>query len=627
MLLRLLTGTIGLRSLARKGTRVDDGRWLSLAQRLAGQIGISRPLTLLKGGSLGVPVTWGIVYPVVLLPDDADQWDPVRRRYVLVHEMAHVRRFDALTQLVSQIALAIFWFSPFVWLAASRLRLEREHACDDYVLREGTLPSRYADDLLTLVRSLGTPSHRAAQPAFAALAMARRSEFEGRMLAILDAHHDRHPLTRKGIAMLATAVVLLAIPLAAFTPSPARATAVPSVALADSAQPRHITDTAGAYDSSRAQDTRRCDADALRRASGSSLHIHSSDDGPASRDVRVFFTKPGRCAEAVLFGEVTFSRDERSIERVAPGASAVFVERRPDRDWMIRFPSGYPTSAEAIVLRSGRPAPFDDAAVAWLGEFLPEILREAALNVPQRVARLRGAGGTAAVLTAIADMQSPNAKRAHYIALLEAPQVPPNDGERIVRQASRDLSSSPGDMRAVLQKVPVPVRNGSGVRQALTEGVAKMSSDGDKHAVLAQYVTAGDRELLLAALRATTSINSDGDKHAVLAAAAPHAFASDDAALREAFFAAYHTMSSDGDRHAVLAAAIPFARGVPALIAAIIRGVEDIDSDGDAAAVLVAVASQRLLTTTALRDLYMTTARHVNSDGDYRRVLEAAIPR
>ena len=50
----------------------------------------------------------------------------------------------------------------------------------------GTSPSLYAEELLAMVRSLGTTRTSAVQPAFAALAMARRSEFEGRMLSILD---------------------------------------------------------------------------------------------------------------------------------------------------------------------------------------------------------------------------------------------------------------------------------------------------------------------------------------------------------------------------------------------------------------------------------------------------------
>jgi len=218
VLLRLAVGTMLVARLARRGQRIDDGGWLSLAQRLANTLRIERPLILMRGDRLGVPVTWGVVYPVVLLPDDADEWPEERRRYVLVHEMAHVKRLDALTQLVGQLALALFWFDPLVWIAVRRMQLEREHACDDYVLRHGTQPSRYAADLLEMVQSLGTPAHRAAQPAFAALAMARRSEFEGRMLSILDPVLDRHPLHRGRTLMSALATLLIIVPLAALQP-------------------------------------------------------------------------------------------------------------------------------------------------------------------------------------------------------------------------------------------------------------------------------------------------------------------------------------------------------------------------------------------------------------------------
>src|SRR5439155_1479877 len=146
------------------------------------QYGIERPVVLLENAETDVPVTWGIVYPVILLPSTAAQWDEEQRIAVLTHELAHVKRFDALTQLVAQLALALLWFHPLVWMAVRRMRLEREHACDDFVLVAGARPSRYADDLLGLARRLTRPT----APAAAALAMARRSELEGRLLAILD---------------------------------------------------------------------------------------------------------------------------------------------------------------------------------------------------------------------------------------------------------------------------------------------------------------------------------------------------------------------------------------------------------------------------------------------------------
>jgi beta-lactamase regulating signal transducer with metallopeptidase domain len=52
------------------------------------------------------------------------------------------------------MACAFYWFNPLIWYAAGRLRVEREQACDDYVLRIGTKPSDYADHLLDIARSM-----------------------------------------------------------------------------------------------------------------------------------------------------------------------------------------------------------------------------------------------------------------------------------------------------------------------------------------------------------------------------------------------------------------------------------------------------------------------------------------
>ena len=237
VLLRLAVGTWKVGRLAKNGDRVDDGEWLSLTQRLANRLDITRPLTLLRGDKLAVPVTWGVVYPAVLLPPDSVQWPEERRRFVLVHEMAHVKRFDALTQLVAQIAIAIFWFDPLIWLAAHRMRVEREHACDDYVIRDGTKPSLYAGELLEMVQSIGLPRHERAAPAFAALAMARRSEFEGRMLSILDARQDRGTLSRKTALAATAALALLVLPLAALRPFERSETAVKKTVASSAASP------------------------------------------------------------------------------------------------------------------------------------------------------------------------------------------------------------------------------------------------------------------------------------------------------------------------------------------------------------------------------------------------------
>jgi beta-lactamase regulating signal transducer with metallopeptidase domain len=225
ILVRYLVGTLVMMRVALKGERIEDGEWLVLAQRTARELGITRPVTMVWGEQVAVPITWGILYPMILLPRNAQEWVHERRRLVLVHEMAHVKRFDAFTQLLAQVTTAIFWFSPFVWLADRRLRIEREHACDDTVLRHGTEPSRYADELLQMVRTL--VRRRTPQPAFAALAMARKSELEGRMLAILDPERPRRVTGITSGLSFALLSVVIAAPLAAVDPFAVRVTTAP----------------------------------------------------------------------------------------------------------------------------------------------------------------------------------------------------------------------------------------------------------------------------------------------------------------------------------------------------------------------------------------------------------------
>jgi len=210
LLARLAYGLARVAWIERRAVEITDEAWVGITDRLTRRLRIGRMVTLLREPRASVPMTWGIVRPVVLLPAEADAWDDERRTVVLAHELAHVRRWDTATQWIAHLALAVFWFHPLVWTAARRMREERERACDDAVLALGTRPASYAEHLLQIVRSLG----RSEGPA-AALAMARRSQFEGRLLAILDGATPRGGVSRGlGLAALAIAAVAV-VPLAA----------------------------------------------------------------------------------------------------------------------------------------------------------------------------------------------------------------------------------------------------------------------------------------------------------------------------------------------------------------------------------------------------------------------------
>ncbi len=103
-------------------------------------------------GAVSTPLTCGVSRPLILLPEDARDWDEARLRAVLLHESAHILRRDCLAKYIAQASRALLWWNPFAWMVAPRLNREQELACDDVVLSAGIPADFYADVLLELAR-------------------------------------------------------------------------------------------------------------------------------------------------------------------------------------------------------------------------------------------------------------------------------------------------------------------------------------------------------------------------------------------------------------------------------------------------------------------------------------------
>ena len=216
ILTRLVVGLLAVQWLSRRTPVVTSAPWLAQARSLATELGLSG-VRFLRGAAGTMPMAWGIVRQSVLVPADADTWPAHRVRVVLLHELAHVKRRDCLTHLVAQLACAAYWFNPLVWMAARRLRAERERACDDLVLASGTRGSDYADQLLDIARVMQSGRFPAVF-AGASLAMAQRSQLEGRLIAILDPSVPRRGLSRLRAASVAAAFTMAMIAIASVQP-------------------------------------------------------------------------------------------------------------------------------------------------------------------------------------------------------------------------------------------------------------------------------------------------------------------------------------------------------------------------------------------------------------------------
>ena len=168
---------------------------------------------VVRSPNVTVAFTAGAIRPVIVLPWTCEAWSIERRRAVLTHELAHVHRRDVALHLLARSTCALHWFNPLVWLLARRLREESERAADDVVLTLGMRPSAYASHLLDLVRS-----RQGARRLAAAMSIARESELEGRLRAILQPDARRGSPSRFATAAIVAAVGLGVAPLAALAP-------------------------------------------------------------------------------------------------------------------------------------------------------------------------------------------------------------------------------------------------------------------------------------------------------------------------------------------------------------------------------------------------------------------------
>ncbi len=178
---------------------------------LAKVLNIQDEVDLLETARGSMPITYGLLRPAIFMPADAAEWTAERRQVVLLHELAHVRRCDAATHLLARTVLGLYWWNPLAWAAWRELLKARERAADDLVLGAGTCASEYAGHLLAIARSMQSTVALGC----VALAVARRSQLEGRLSAILDSSRDRKTPRRVSAIAAALAAIGIMAPVAA----------------------------------------------------------------------------------------------------------------------------------------------------------------------------------------------------------------------------------------------------------------------------------------------------------------------------------------------------------------------------------------------------------------------------
>jgi beta-lactamase regulating signal transducer with metallopeptidase domain len=174
--LRLASGWLVTRQLGRVGTSSVPDSCREAVARLAGRLRISRPVRVLESAVVQVPAVIGWLRPVILLPASAlTGLTPLQLDALLAHELAHVRRYDYLVNLIQAVIETLLFYHPAVWWVSQQVRDEREHCCDDLAVAVCGDAHFYATALLGMERLRVTP------PAFALAAAGRRGSLMGRI--------------------------------------------------------------------------------------------------------------------------------------------------------------------------------------------------------------------------------------------------------------------------------------------------------------------------------------------------------------------------------------------------------------------------------------------------------------
>lgn len=162
MMLRLAFGIYGSARL-KSGINATQHPHVQRVIRLAKQLDSKVAPMIGCCDRMVMPVVVGLIRPVILVPTSIlTELSAPQIESLLLHELAHIRRYDHLMNFLQRLVESLLFFHPGVWWLSQRISIEREHCCDDLVLQWGSEPCNYAESLVR-VSELRTRSTRQKQ--------------------------------------------------------------------------------------------------------------------------------------------------------------------------------------------------------------------------------------------------------------------------------------------------------------------------------------------------------------------------------------------------------------------------------------------------------------------------------
>lgn len=190
----------------KEGLAKMPANWRVFVQDTARQLGITREVRIFLSEKIASPLTIGFLKPLILVPvASINHLTIAQLEAILLHELAHIKRYDYLINILLSVAEISLFFNPFTRLFSSHIRKERENSCDDWVLQFQYSASTYAEALLRMAQLQATP-------AFAmAAAGSHQHELLNRVKRMIGANENRFTYKKQLLSFLLVTGILSSV--------------------------------------------------------------------------------------------------------------------------------------------------------------------------------------------------------------------------------------------------------------------------------------------------------------------------------------------------------------------------------------------------------------------------------
>lgn len=202
---RWMFGYRQTQTLRNNGLQKMPADWRLFVTRIAGQLGIKKEIRIYLSDTVITPLTIGFLKPVILIPvASINHLTTQQLEAVLLHELAHIKRYDYIVNIFLSVVEISLFFNPFTQLLSKSIRKERENACDDWVLQFQYDASVYAEALLRI-------AYLQAAPAFAMAATGKKNELLTRVKRMIGEKENRFNYRKQLLAFAIVTALLSSV--------------------------------------------------------------------------------------------------------------------------------------------------------------------------------------------------------------------------------------------------------------------------------------------------------------------------------------------------------------------------------------------------------------------------------